>query len=164
MIAICFVSGLFLLEDFIAFAWIDRIDGLTQPLYALPEFYNTPLTCTVGGYLLLNVLVKLLGFLVIGGICMLVSVPVKNETISLSVTFAIGLLLILADVYWADSLFAFCNPVALLFFGGYFENFQALRWGDTPVFTFLLPPVIIVCEWLLLSLTTVWLGTKRWRV
>lgn len=150
-IAVCIISALFLLEDFLMFTSLYRISGLSQPIYTLSDFFYTPLTIRVGTYILLNAALKLLGFLVLGGICMAVSSVVKNEILPFCCSFSVSLILILTDAFVENNVLSALNPVTLFSCGTLFESFRVVRVMETPVFAFWLPVIAVSAEWLLLA-------------
>ena len=158
--AIFLVSFLFLVEDFLTFTFLYHINiiGLSQPIYALSDFYYSPLTVDIGTYILINATLKLLSFLIFGEICMVVSVLVKNEVIPFCFSFTITLILVLCDAFIDNSTVSIFNPVTLLSCGKMFKEFQVVRIFDTPVYTFYLPIIIAFSECLLLAVFTVLMG------
>ncbi len=148
-LAVCLVSLFFLLQDFAAFTYIYHIDGFSQPIYALADFFYAPLTVSVGGYIALNAALKLLGFLVLGGICMLFSALVKNEILPFCGAFAVTVLFVLGDAFVESQILSVVNPVTLLASGKLFHGFQVVRVLDTPVFAFWLP-IFAACLFLML--------------
>lgn len=108
---------------------------LSQPIYALSDFYYSPLTVDIGTYILMNATLKLLSFLIFGEICMVVSALVKNEVIPFCFSFTITLILVLCDAFIDNSTVSIFNPVTLLSCGKMFKEFQVIRIFDTPVYT-----------------------------
>lgn len=158
-IAVCLVSLLFLLEDFLTFAYLYHISGLSQPIYTLSEFFYSPLTINIGTYILMNAALKLLGFLVLGGICMTVSSVVKNEILPFCSSFAVTLLLVLTDAFVENRIVSIFNPVTLFSCGKLFKEFQVIRIIGTPVHAFWLPMILAVLEFILLVTLTMIMST-----
>ena len=154
-IAICIVTLIFLLEDFLMFTYLYHISGLSQPIYTLPSFFYSPLTISIGTYILMNAALKLLAFLVLGGICMAVSSVVKNEILPFCSSFAISLILVLSDAFVESTIISIFNPVTLFSCGKLFKEFQVIRIIGTPVYAFWLPMILSVLELILLVTLTI---------
>lgn len=154
VLAICLVSLFFLVQDFAAFSYMYHIDGLSQPIYALADFFYSPLTVSVGGYLALNAALKMLGFLVLGGICMVFSARVKNEILPFCGALAVTVLFVLGDAFIESEVLSIVNPVTLLASDKLFHDFQVVHVLDTPVFAFWLPILAAFLFLLLLSILT----------
>lgn len=154
-IAVCIVTLIFLLEDFLMFTYLYHISGLSQPIYTLPSFFYSPLTISIGTYILMNAALKLLGFLVLGGICMAVSSVVKNEILPFCSSFAVTLILVLTDAFARNSIVSIFNPITLLSYGKLFEEFQVIRMMGTPVYAFWLPMILAALELILLAILTI---------
>lgn len=158
-IAVCIVTLIFLLEDFLMFTYLYHISGLSQPIYTLPSFFYSPLTVNIGAYILMNAALKLLGFLVLGGICMAVSSVVKNEILPFCSSFAVTLILVLTDAFVENSVVSNFNPVTLFSCGKLFKEFQVIRMMGTPVYAFWLPMILAVLEFILLVTLTIMMST-----
>ncbi len=154
-IAVCIVTLIFLLEDFLMFTYLYHISGLSQPIYALSEFFYSPLTISIGTYILMNAALKLLAFLVLGGICMAVSSVVKNEILPFCISFAISLTLVLTDAFIENSVVSVFNPITLFSSGKLFKEFQVISMFGTPVYAFWLPVILSVLELILLVTLTI---------
>lgn len=153
-LAVCLVSLFFLLQDFAAFTYIYHIDGFSQPIYALADFFYSPLTVSVGGYIALSAALKLLGFLVLGGVCILFSALMKNEMLPFCGALAVTVLFVLGDAFVESEILSIVNPVTLLASGKLFHDFQVVHVLDTPVFSFWLPILAACLLLLLLSILT----------
>lgn len=153
--AICIVSLIFFTEDFLTFAYLYRISGLSQPIYALSDFFYSPLTVSIGTYILMNAVLKLLSFLVLGGVCMVVSSIVKNEILPFCCSFAVTLILVLTDAFVENSVVSVFNPVTLFSCGKLFKEFQVVDIMGTPVYAFCLPIILAVLELILFSAATI---------
>lgn len=129
------VCALFFAEDFAAFAVLWHIRGLAQPVYALPEYAQSPLSCSIGVLLLLHAAIRLLGFAALGSFCAAVSAFCKRELLPFCLGSALVLLLVLADTFLPSPV----NPVTLLSGAQSIRSFSVVRIGDTPVSAFLLP-------------------------
>lgn len=158
LIAVTLVSLFFFAEDFLTFRYLYQIRGLSQPVYSLPDFFYSPLTCSIGCYLLLNAALKLLGLLVLAGICTAVSAAVKHELIPFCCASAAALILLLADAFLDSTVLSVLNPVTLFWCGRLFRDFQTISVCGIPVFSFRMPVLAAALEWLLLSVLTVALG------
>ena len=145
-IAVCAVTALFLAEDFLMFSVLYHIRGLSQPVYSLPDFADSPLSCSIGAYLLINAAAKLLGFLVLGGFCAAFSAFTKRELTPFCISFAVLLCLVLADTFLENPVLAQCSPVTLLSAGKLFRDFQVIRIADRPISAYLLPLAFSVPE------------------
>ena len=108
---------LFSAADFALFAYFYRIDGLAQPVYAIAEFANTPLTCTVWQYLLLTGAMKLLGLCALSAAFAAISAAMRS---AVPVFFSAVLLtaaMMLCYTFWntgAGGLLNRFNPLRLL--------------------------------------------------
>lgn len=154
-IAICFVSIIFLLEDLLTFTYLYHINGFSQPIYTLSAFFHSPLTVSISSYILLNAALKLLGFLVLGGVCMFVSSLVKNEIIPFCTSFAVTLILVVTDAFIEHDVVSIFNPVTLFSNGKLFREFQVTSIFEVPVYTFSLPIAAAVLELILLYTLTI---------
>lgn len=157
-IAICFVSVIFLLEDLLTFTYLYHISGFSQPIYTLSAFFYSTLTVSISSYILLNAALKLLGFLVLGGVCMFVSSLVKNEILPFCASFAVTLILVVTDAFIKHDLVSIFNPVTLFSNGKLFREFQVTSIFETPVYTFILPIAAAVLELILLYTLTVFIS------
>lgn len=158
-IAVCIVTLIFLMEDFLMFTYLYHISGLSQPIYTLSEFFYSPLTVCIGTYILMNAALKLLAFLVLGGICMAVSSVVKNEILPFCCSFAVSLILVLTDAFIDNSVVSVFNPVTLLSSGKLFKEFQVISMFGTPVYAFWLPILLAMLELIVLSILTIMMST-----
>lgn len=163
-IAICVVSLIFLLEDLLTFTYLYHISGFSQPIYTLSEFFYSPLAISISSYILLNAALKLLGFLVLGGVCIVVSSMVKNEIVPFCSSFAVTLILILTDAFIDSSVVSIFNPVTLFFCGKLFRKFQVVRIFGTPVYAFWLPIILAVLELILLAISTILISSTTSRL
>lgn len=154
-VAICFVSVIFLLEDLLTFTYLYHISGFSQPIYTLSAFFYSPLTISISSYILLNAALKLLGFLVIGGVCMFVSSLVKNEILPFCTSFVVTLILVVTDAFIEHNLVSIFNPVTLFSNGKLFREFQVTSIFEVPVYTFILPIAAAVLELILLYTLTI---------
>ncbi len=154
-IAICFVSVIFLLEDLLTFTYLYHISGFSQPIYTLSAFFYSPLNVSISSYIMLNAALKLLGFLVLGGVCMFVSSLVKNEIIPFCTSFAVTLILVVTDAFIEHNVVSILNPVTLFSNGKLFREFQVTSIFETPVYTFSLPIAAAVLELILLYTLTI---------
>lgn len=159
VIAVCIVTLIFLLEDFLTFAYLYHISGFSQPIYTLSDFFYSPLTISIGAYILMNAALKLLGFLVLGGICMAVSSVVKNEILPFCSSFAVSLILVLTDAFVENSIVSIFNPVTLFSCGKLFKEFQVIRMMGTPVYAFWLPMILAALELILLVTLTIMMSS-----
>ena len=162
-IAVCIVTLIFLLEDFLMFTYLYHISGLSQPIYTLSEFFYSPLTVSIGTYILMNAALKLLAFLVLGGICMAVSSVVKNEILPFCCSNAVSLILVLTDAFVENSVVSVFNPVTLLSSGKLFKEFHVISMFGTPVYIFWLPMLLAVLELIVLSILTIMMSTNTIR-
>lgn len=154
-IAICFVSVIFLLEDLLTFTYLYHISGFSQPIYTLSAFFYSPLTVSISSYILLNAALKILGFLVIGGVCIFVSSLVKNEILPFCASFAITLILVVTDAFIEHNLVSIFNPVTLFSNGKFFREFHVTSIFEMPVYTFNLPIAVAALELILLYTLTI---------
>ncbi len=161
MIAVTIVSIVFWCEDFLMFRFLYHIKGLSQPVYALKQYAYSPLTISVGEYALLQNMLKLLCFQVIGGICTTVSSASKNEIIPFCCSFAVALGLFLTDAFFANTVTAVCNPVTLCHGDRLFQKFAVCSLVGMPIDKFLLPICTAGLAWLFLSVTAVRISGKE---
>lgn len=148
---IALVCLFFFTEDFLAFRYFYHIRGLSQPVWTLPDYFYTPLSCTVGGCLLLQAALKLLGFLVIGCVCTAFSAAAKHELIPFCCTFAVALVLVLTDAFAGSTVLSVLNPVTMLRSEALFRDFKTVSVFGRLVFSFRLPVLAALTEWLMLA-------------
>ena len=153
--AVCAVCILFFAEDFLAFRKLYHISGLSQPVCTLEGYFYSPLSVSIGTYILLNAALKIMGFLVLGGICTAVSAAVRNEMLPFCMTAAVTLALLLADAFLDAPVLSVLNPVTLLHSGALFREFQTVSVCGTQVFSYWLPVLAAAAEWLALAALTV---------
>lgn len=150
-LAVCGISLLFFAADFLAFSYLYRIRGLSQPLWTVAGYEYTPLNISIGAYLMLNAAFKLLCFLVIGSLCAMFSAVSKKELIPFCGTFVTALVLFLADAFSDSLLLHRVSPVSLCTAGNLFRRFEVIRIGNTPVPAYWLPvaaagtALILIC-------------------
>lgn len=155
------VSLLFITEDFLAFRYLYHIRGLSQPVYTLPDFYDSPLSVSIRSYILINAALKTLCILVIGSICTAVSAAGKKEIIPFCAASAAALILLLTDAFLENPVLSVINPVTLFSCGKLFQDFQAVFVFGTPVYAFWLPVASAALEWFLFAAMTVSAGRIR---
>ncbi len=109
--------ALFYGQDFLTvYLMSGRPQALSQPVYILPYFENTPLNCTLGAFFFRSALLRTFGIFLCGSLILLVSSLCSQ---SLSAFFASLVLLIgcvtLHDFGGQRVLIRMFNPVSLLF-------------------------------------------------
>lgn len=109
--------ALFYGQDFLTvYLMSGRTQALSQPIYILPYFENTPLNCTLGAWFFWSALLRTFGIFLCGGLILLVSSLCSQ---SLSAFFASLVLLIgcvtLHDFGGHAAMSRMLNPVSLLF-------------------------------------------------
>ncbi len=157
------VSVLFFAEDILVFRYLYPMRGLSQPVYTLPDYFYSPLSCSIGCWLLLNGACKLLCFLVLGSLCAAISAAVKKELVPFGCTAAVTVVLLVTDAYVESPVLSVFNPVTLFWSGRLFCEFRTVSVCGTPVFYFWLPIAAAAAELLLFSALAVLLGKRRSR-
>ena len=154
-LSVCIITVIFLAEDFAAFSYLYHIKGLSQPIYTLSDFYYSPLNISIGSYILLNCLLKMIGFLAIGGVCTAASAITRNEIIPFCVSFVSALILVVADAFSENKLLYLLNPVTLFSSGKLLKEFNVTPVAGEPVYTVFLPIIAAVAEFIVLCAITV---------
>ena len=142
---------LFSAVDFALFAYFYHIDGLSQPIYAVAEFADSPLTCTVWQYLLLTFAMKLLGLCVLSTAFTALSAAMRNAVPVFFSAVLMTAALMLYYTFWntgAGVLLNRINPLRLLLTTC--KKYTVCNVAGYPVST----PVFAVCTglmWLALN-------------
>lgn len=130
-----FVSALFAISDLIMFYFCVRLRGFFAPIYALESFKYSSLTCSIGTFIFLMFLIKVLGFVSFGFMySVLSSVFHKSYEV-----FACGLVLTFALMFLsayskeAFDLFNVINPINLIIGSNMFMSFDVVNIFSSPV-------------------------------
>lgn len=145
----------FSLLDFIGFAVFTPLEGFNAPLYALSEFMNTGFSLTVGAYLVIAFLCKLIAVSVFCMFTLFVSKITKNLIVAfvISLSSAVGIYLSRYFSRGSFSLLEFLNPAFLLN-----SRFPVMKYSVQNIFGNPVPSLYIgITAGLLLLLTLIWL-------
>jgi hypothetical protein len=79
----CGICVVFYGSDYIFFSIFNYIEGLYNPLYSLPSFNTTYFNITIGSYLVIQFLSRMIGCLLLSMVNMAIIMKIKNTLISL---------------------------------------------------------------------------------
>lgn len=119
------IALLFYLLDFLCFVFLFDIDCLSNPIYSISDFQNTPFSCSIGAYLLIVLLYRIIGIAVMALIYLLCSLLMPDEILSFCMSIAVTVLLILCG----GSL----NPVMMLTVRDLHRSYQVYNLFGFPV-------------------------------
>lgn len=71
--ATALLSFLFTVSDVVGFLLFSPIDGFSDPIYAIELFQNSPLTCSIAGYIAITFFCRTLALWTIGSLLLLIS-------------------------------------------------------------------------------------------
>lgn len=116
---------LFRLTDVLTFCSRFHIRCFGNQIYSIQEFQNTPLSCTIGEYFIIDTGYKMLVILVMELLYLFISAVSVDEIISFCTAFAATILLIL---FCGD-----CNPLQLISSRELFSEFEVFDILKFPV-------------------------------
>lgn len=120
------VTTIFSLQDVLLFFTAFGFQGWNNPLYAIPEFSNTPLTVSIGGFCIINYLVKCLGVMAFSALVALASTISPSDLIALLVSCILfGSQLLLNMIFPPASFLPLLNSVQMC------GDFQVVQIGGT---------------------------------
>lgn len=131
-IYILFVALYFYLLDFIAIDKIAGIYDLSNPIYTLQFFKETPLNMSIFSYLILDFVLKCIVFLFIGEIVLIFSFNFKRVI----PVFFLSILSISALIFLNDFFTSVLNPVSLITNYELLKTFQCYNFFGIPVFKY----------------------------
>ena len=132
IISVCLA---FFLCDFLMFLWCARLRGITNPIYSIDAFAYSPLTVSVGAFVLLLAAVKLLGFLCFGLLACLFSSVFKKSYMAFTADFVmtVGLMTSAYSGGFIEYV-NLINPIRLLTGRSLYSSFAVTDIFGTPVF------------------------------
>lgn len=129
-------------------------------LFAAPSFHNTPLNLTVGGFILLNWAIKILGLWVATLVIALISAIVRRTYF----TFFFGTGYLLSMMVIGERLLLL-NPLSLMSFATYAKDFSTVNVLGFPVLTIVALPTVMLALAGVLILLIHWVGVcTEWRL
>lgn len=135
-----FVSTLFAISDLVVFYFCVRLRGFSAPIYALESFKYSSLTCSIGTFIFLMFLIKILGFISFGLMySVLSSVFHKSyEVFSCGLVLTFGLMFFSAYSKGILDLFNVINPINLIIGSDMFMSFDVVNIFSYPVWRWVL--------------------------
>lgn len=135
------VALAFYLVDFFSFFVFFDIDCMSNPIYSISNFKNTPFSCSIGQYLLIVLMYRLIGIMVMSLIYLLCSLIAPDEILSFCISIGITVLLIFSGGSF--------NPVMMLTIRDLHRRYNVCNLFGVPV-----PQhVVLLVAMILLSLT-----------
>lgn len=137
---IAVISALFLICDFLMFLWCLRLRGIQCPLYAIKSFEYTPLVISIGEFIVLNAMLKIVGFICFALISCVFSSILKKSYLVFSTDLIMCLCLMLLSVYSGGVLdyINLFNPINMLLNRDLFANFNVVNIFGTPIFKYII--------------------------
>lgn len=140
------ITVVFSAVDIVTFTTAYGIKCYKLPLYAIKQFSNTPLSCSIGAYFSIDFLYKISGILIMSLIYLILSSVSPDEIISFCSCFAVTILFILMDGAY--------NPIRLMTSRELFIEFDTINILGIPVmvYTAVIPIAAITAIMLMLIL------------
>ena len=151
MLFVFLITSCFSIQDYLIFADQYSLQGLNNPLYAIPEMRETPLNISIGLFLLLNFLAKLLGMWFFSLQLLLLSMLMKCNLYAFSSSVMVLAIHILLNAMGSDiSVLSLFNSVQLC------SEFKGIAIANYFV-PYIFSPIVIqfiiaCCCWLLLCI------------
>lgn len=87
------VAMIFFITDFISFSLIYPMDGLFEPIYSVQTFAMTFFNCSIGSYIGLLLIIKLLSLLFLGQLILLAQRKIKNSYLTTVLSLLVSILI-----------------------------------------------------------------------
>lgn len=149
-IYVMFVFLWFTLLDLVCFGIIYGFNGGEAPIYAIEMFKNIPLNCSVTGFVMFALILRLVGLFTVSSIIMAISACVSQASVCGVVATAMTALLLFADNLGVDVI-ARISPIRLIVSAKLFEKYNVINVFGTPISSYLLLIVGNVAACLILS-------------
>lgn len=135
-IFIIFICVLFSISDFITFKTVLRLEGYSAPVYSISDYADTPLQMSIGSFVLVTELIKMIGFLFFGLIICFFSSLIKKSfaVFSAGLVASVGLMLLSAYSNTYLDYINLINPISLITVSVIFKQFNIINIMGTPVF------------------------------
>ena len=133
---IAVVCLIFSFSDFITFKAVLRLQGYSAPVYSMSAYTDTPLQMSIGSFVILAELIKMIGF-IFGGliICFMSSVMKKSFIVfSAGLVSSIGLMLLSAYSNMYLDYVNLINPINLITVSVMFKQFKVINIMGNPIF------------------------------
>ena len=127
IIFIVFICLIFYLCDFVLYQQLYHFEGLSEPLYSIPDYKYTFYNGTIISYMIINFSFKTLGMLLIGAFVLLLTSFFKNYFFPFILNVSLICLLITFDDLSKNN---FLNPISLLVNRYYFTNCNLFYLGS----------------------------------
>lgn len=137
------ITAVITIVDIAAFTGAYGIKCFGIPMYSIAEFRNTPLSCTIGMYLLIDFVYKLLGMILMSLVFIIISAVSTDDIISFCGCFAVTLLMIFTGGKW--------SPISLMTSREMFKGFDAVNISGCPIMGYIavLPVTAVLSAFLI---------------
>lgn len=144
--------------DFAFFHLFYDMEGLSEPLFSIMEYKNTPVDWTIFGYQLVSIAIKIVGFQFFGILIFLFSYLFLNQiyTVIIGAVSFVIMVLVCENTRWV------LNPVLLLVNHNLFSGYHTVNLFDWPVsvITVSVATVLVVIALIILLLFWMHRGTN----
>jgi len=155
MVVVGLISTFFLLQDLCFFSLFYRISGFSNPIYSIEQFALSPLNMSITGFIVMNIMLKVIAFIVIGLLVMLFSSLFSDEILPFCLSLGTVALLVTTGTFACGEfgeIISFINPVSLLTNTVLFENYDVVKVFDYPIFSVYIYLFIALLTCVLLSI------------
>ena len=138
--AVFLVFTVFKAAEFFSFLYCFRLAGFGNPIYNIPSFANTPLTVSVGTFLLFRFFCGLLGFFGLALVSLIISALNVKNYISFLFSLAVSVVLMYACGLSSGALdyLNLLNPISAAEITQYTAQFDVVNIFGIPVFRYAL--------------------------
>lgn len=159
------VTFLFSVFDTVIFTLCLKLDGFSSPIYALSSYKFTPLICSIGEYIVLLFVVRLIGFLILSVFVSLLSSVLKNSYITFIVSIITMFFLMALEVYGKNEvgIFSSLNPIKLIVGSDLFSKFGVVNLFNIPVFNYVVSILLGLICFIVLCLFVIKVNNKNQR-
>lgn len=161
------ICTVFFATDFITFSAIFRIDGLTEPLYSLKEFADSPLNISIWQYVLIYFLSKLTGFSCIAFLTALLSLLLQKALPSTLCSMTLVAAFMYLKAFITVSPFEkvnLLNPLSLILLPEMSVKYDVILFGDKPIFTLFVSFAVIITVMLIVFVIAIIKGGRNVKV
>lgn len=143
MAVICYISFIFIwftALDLICFFNLYTVDGVSNPLYSIEEYVDTPFSGSIGQFLIVFLLYRWLGILVLGMAIMLMSIIFSKPLFTTIISLCTTLFFLFSDSFGQKKL-SIISPIKLIRVAKLFYDYTAVNFFGYPVPLFIMYPI-----------------------
>lgn len=143
---ICYIIFIFIWfvgSDLICFCTLYKVDGASNPLYSIEAFIDTPFGGSIGQFLIVFLIYRLLGILVLGMVIMLISMIFSKPLFTTIVSLCTTLFFLFSGSFGQERL-SMISPIKLIRASDLFYDYAAMNFFGYPVPLFIMYPICAV--------------------